>query len=59
MLDGVFLEENMSHRFALLFALSLVLSAQDEINWLDSYPEAVKIAKEKRKPIFVEFRCEA
>ena len=59
MLDGVFLEENMLHRFFLLFALCLVLGAQDEINWLDSYPEAVKIAKEKRKPIFVEFRCEA
>ena len=49
----------MLHRFFLLFALCLVLGAQDEINWLDSYPEAVKIAKEKRKPIFVEFRCEA
>ena len=49
----------MLHRFALLFAISWVLTAQDEVNWLDSYPEAVKIAKEKRKPIFVEFRCEA
>ena len=49
----------MIHRFALLFALAFVLTAQDEINWLDSYPEAVKIAKEKKKPIFVEFRCEA
>ena len=50
----------MIHRIALLFALSLVLAAQDDgINWLDSYPEALKIAKEKRKPIFVEFRCEA
>lgn len=49
----------MLHRFALLFAISWVLTAQDEVNWLDSYPEAVKIAKEKRKPIFLEFRCEA
>ena len=49
----------MIHRFALLFALCFVLHAQDEINWLDSYADAVKIAKEKQKPIFVEFRCEA
>ncbi len=49
------------HRIALLLALfAFSLAAQDEgINWLDSYPEAVKIAKEKKKPIFVEFRCEA
>lgn len=49
----------MIFRFAVLFALSLAMQAQDEVNWLDSYPEALKIAKEKRKPIFVEFRCEA
>ena len=50
----------MIHRIAPLFALSFVLFAQDDgINWLDSYPEARKIAKEKNKPIFVEFRCEA
>ncbi len=49
----------MIHRLAFFLALPFVLPAQDEINWLDSYPEAVKIAKEKRKPIFIEFRCEA
>ncbi len=51
----------MIHRLFLLVVLStLGLCAQDEgINWLDSYPEAVKIAKETKKPIFVEFRCEA
>jgi len=50
----------MIHRIALLLALSFALAAQDEgINWLDSYPEALKIAKEQRKPLFVEFRCEA
>ena len=51
----------MIHRNALfLAAFAFCLSAQDDgIAWLDSYPEAVKIAKEKRKPIFVEFRCEA
>jgi hypothetical protein len=51
----------MIHRIALLFALfACFLAAQDDgINWLDSYPEALKIAKEKKMPIFVEFRCEA
>ena len=51
----------MIHRIALFLAIfASMLSAQEEgINWLDSYPEAVKIAKEKKKPIFVEFRCEA
>jgi uncharacterized protein YyaL (SSP411 family) len=51
----------MIHRIALLLALfAFCLAAQDDgINWLDSYPDAVKIAKETRKPIFVEFRCEA
>ena len=51
----------MIHRTALFLAIfAFALSAQEEgINWLDSYPEAVKIAKEKKKPILVEFRCEA
>ena len=44
----------------LTLLLALTLSAQDEgIDWLDSYPAALKIAKETRKPILVEFRCEA
>ncbi|MBY0502477.1 MAG: thioredoxin family protein [Bryobacteraceae bacterium] len=50
----------MTYRIALILALSVGLNAQDDgINWLDSYPEARKIAKEKQRPIFVEFRCEA
>lgn len=45
-------------RYILLLAFTL--SAQDEgIDWLDNYPAALKIAKETRKPLFVEFRCEA
>jgi hypothetical protein len=47
----------------LLGALGLAasrLQAQDgEINWLGDYREALKIAKETRKPILIEFRCEA
>ena len=36
------------------------LQAQDDdINWLGDYREALKVAKETQKPIFIEFRCEA
>lgn len=34
-------------------------SATGEINWLESYPEALREAKRTGKPIFLEFRCEA
>ena len=41
-------------------ALAVSLQAQDDsINWLGSYQEALRQAKETGKPIFVEFRCEA
>jgi len=51
----------------LLFLLTLVfgpiagrlLAQDDEINWLGDYREAVRQAKATRKPIFLEFRCEA
>jgi len=32
--------------------------AQDEIQWLESYPEALREAQRSQKPIFLEFRCE-
>jgi hypothetical protein len=36
------------------------VAAQDEgIQWLGSYKEALQEAKRTRKPIFLEFRCEA
>jgi hypothetical protein len=36
------------------------LSAEDNgIAWLGDYREAIRQARETRKPIFVEFRCEA
>ena len=49
----------------LLFLLSLLpfggsLSAEDNyINWLGDYREALRQARETRRPIFMEFRCEA
>jgi hypothetical protein len=36
------------------------LRADDEgIQWLGSYQEALQEAKRTKKPIFLEFRCEA
>ena len=32
--------------------------AQDEIQWLDRYSDAIREAKRTQKPIFLEFRCE-
>jgi hypothetical protein len=31
----------------------------DEINWLGNYRESLQQARQSRKPILVEFRCEA
>ena len=47
-----------------LLAWTLGLSGsaqtQDEaVNWLGDYQEAVRQAKQSRKPLLVEFRCEA
>ena len=30
-----------------------------EIHWLGDYREAIRQARQTRKPIFLEFRCEA
>jgi hypothetical protein len=50
--------------YALLACLpafvTVPLQAEDnEINWLGSYRDALRQAKESNKPIFLEFRCEA
>jgi hypothetical protein len=43
----------------LLAACTLSLVAQDDdINWLGSYQEALHVAKQTGKPIFLEYRCE-
>ena len=37
-----------------------LLYAEDKsIDWLGDYREALRQAKQTRKPLFVEFRCEA
>jgi hypothetical protein len=44
----------------LLWAAPAAVTAQgDGVQWLGSYQEALKEAKRTRKPIFLEFRCEA
>jgi hypothetical protein len=44
----------------LLVLASAAVAAQDDtVQWLGSYREALQQARETRKPILVEFRCEA
>jgi hypothetical protein len=41
-------------------AVNVPLQAADnEINWLGNYREALRQARQENKPIFLEFRCEA
>ena len=36
------------------------VQAHDEpIAWLDNYQQAIRQARQIRKPVFLEFRCEA
>ena len=45
--------------FILLAALCASRAEDDSINWLGNYQEALRVARETGKPIFLEFRCEA
>jgi len=36
-----------------------LLAEDNSISWLGDYQEALRQARATRKPIFVEFRCEA
>jgi len=46
---------------AALFAHAFVPAAfaQDSVDWLSDYREALTVAKAANKPILLEFRCEA
>jgi hypothetical protein len=45
---------------SLLFLCGAVsLRGSDDINWLGSYREGLRVAGETGKPLLVEFRCEA
>lgn len=39
-------------------ATPLLAQKDDDINWLGSYDEAIRVARQTGKPIFLEFRCE-
>jgi len=42
-----------------LFFLSLPVLAQDDsLEWLGDYKQALEQARQTKKPIFLEFRCE-
>jgi hypothetical protein len=48
---------------SLLAAGMFALPAQtaesgDDINWIGDYQQALKLARESGKPIFLEYRCE-
>lgn len=43
----------------LLFCAAPALSQEETIDWLDNYQLALEEARKTRKPIFLEFRCEA
>jgi len=44
-----------------LLVSGAILNAADdnEITWLGNYHEALQLAKQTHRPLFVEFRCEA
>ena len=43
---------------AAALAAPLLAQKDDDINWLGSYDEALRVSRETGKPIFLEFRCE-
>jgi len=45
--------------FLALAACRPLLAQDDEITWMDNYRDALRVAKESHKPLFLEFRCEA
>jgi hypothetical protein len=50
----------MMRLIALIALLSPVVFAQEQlINWRSNYREALKEAAAAKKPVFLEFRCEA
>ena len=54
------LQKRLVRLFAFLVCIAGSSLAQDDgINWLGDYREALRLAKETQKPIFLEFRCEA
>ena len=50
----------MTRLIALFAFLAPFVSAQEQfIDWMTNYRQALTVAKAAKKPIFLEFRCEA
>lgn len=50
--------------YAFLACIAAILTGalqadDDGLNWLGNYQEALRQARETKRPIFLEFRCEA
>ncbi len=62
-----FLPSLRMRRVGLFFGTALIISAiglqqnalfaKDAVTWIESYDEAIEVARETGKPIFLEFRC--
>jgi len=50
----------MLYRIALALLIAPIVFAQEKyIDWLTNYRQALTEAKASKKPVFLEFRCEA
>jgi hypothetical protein len=49
----------MKFLLLLLSFAAPLFAGDDSIPWLGDYREALRQARETRRPIFMEFRCEA
>ena len=56
-------KRRLAHYAVLACAMGSIMcsipAADEGVPWLSNYREALRLAKESRKPLFVEFRCEA
>jgi len=56
----IYAGESMIRLIALVAFLAPVALAQQQLtDWLSDYREALRVAKETKRPILLEFRCEA
>jgi hypothetical protein len=44
--------------FALPLAIAPLPAQEEGLQWIDNYKEALRVARETGKPIFLEYRCE-
>jgi hypothetical protein len=58
-LPAIYAGNIMIRLIALAAFLAPIALPQQLTDWLTDYREALRIAKATKKPIFLEFRCEA